>query len=314
LITGGNGYVGREVTRLLYDRYEICVVDCLRGGHVRFRPDELEKIRFERTDLTDSAATSKVVSDFAPDTVIHLAAMHYIPECEQFPVEAVNTNVLGTINVLLAAPPQARFVFASSGAVYEPESEPHREATSPLVPSDVYGFSKLNGEQYVRYFAAQRKLSAVNVRLFNVVGPGETNPHLLPEIIAQLKAGRKTIQLGNMWPKRDYIHVKDAASGFVAAALTDRVQAGDILTVNLGTSQPFSVEEVIQKLKRIAGIEFSVEEDRSRARKVDRPYLAADNSEIRRVLGWKPALTIDDALADLWREPDMTPELAEKYR
>ena len=124
----------------------------------------------------------------------------------------VETNVHGTVNLLCAAPPGTRFVFASSGAVYKPDDKPHVEDDATLGPSDVYGYTKLHGEHYVKYFAAQRVSRAVVVRLFNVVGPGETNPHLLPEIIAQLKAGRTTLRLGNMSPKRDYIHVRDAAS------------------------------------------------------------------------------------------------------
>jgi len=166
----------------------------------------------------------------------------------------------------------------------------------------------------MKYFAAQRGLSAVNVRLFNVVGPGETNPHLLPEIIAQLKAGRTILRLGNMSPKRDYIHVRDAASGFITVALKDDVAAGSTLTVNLGTSHSYSVAELVAKLKSVAMIDFSLEQEQSRLRKVDRPHLAADISKISSRFGWMPLSTIDDALADAWREPDLTAELAGKYR
>jgi len=314
VVTGGNGFVGREVVRLLYDKHAVCVLDNLRSGTLRFETRELDKFRFEPIDIVDASLVSGIVSDFAPDTIIHLAAIHYIPECEQDPLLAAETNIQGTLNLLLSAPHGARFVFASSGAVYRPDTKPHNEAEAILGPSDIYGYTKLHGEHYVGYLASQRSLSAVVVRLFNVVGPGETNPHLLPEIVAQLKAGHTTLRLGNMWPKRDYIHVRDAARGFVAVALKEDLGAPVMLTVNLGTSQPYSVAEIVEKLRLVAPIKFTVEEEQARLRKVDRPHLAADIREIRQRFGWTPQSTVDDALADLWREPDFCPALEAKYR
>lgn len=312
LITGGNGYVGRETTRLLSKEHEICVVDSIRYGEIRLRPEEISRIRFEDANILDAERISQIMTDFNPEAIIHLAAVHFIPECEHDPRMAVEINVLGTINLLLAAPANCRFVFASSGAVYKPAQDPHRE-TDAIEPSDIYGFSKLHGEQYVRYLARQRSLGAVIVRLFNVVGPGETNPHLIPEIVAQLKSGTRRVRLGNMWPKRDYIHVHDAARGFIAAALSV-TESSEVVTVNLGTSHSYSVSEVLQKLQGISGIDFTYEEDRSRVRPVDRPHLAANNAEIRVHFGWQPQLTIDDALMDLWSDPDLSKQLLAKYQ
>jgi UDP-glucose 4-epimerase len=313
LVTGGNGFVGREVVRLLHDEHAVCVVDNLRSGPLRFTAAEADKFRFEPVDIMDGAAVGRAIADFVPDTIIHLAAIHYIPECEENPTFATRTNVDGTLNLLMAAPRGCRFVFASSGAVYSPDSKAHNEAEGAVGPSDIYGYNKLHGEHYVTYLAAQRGLSAGIVRLFNVVGPGETNPHLLPEIVAQLKAGRTTLRLGNMWPKRDYIHVRDAARGFVAVALKHESSPSTV-TVNLGTANTFSVAEIVEKLRHIVPTPFQVEEESSRRRAVDRPHLEADITEIRRRFGWTPQANIDDALADLWREPDFCPALDGKYR
>ncbi len=314
LISGGNGYVGRELTRLLLGNHSVCVIDNLRTGPLRFSDHEMGRMRFERVDITDAVALANVVVDFAPDVIVHLAAIHYIPECEQDPALAVKTNINGTLNLLLACPEGARFVFASSGAVYKPSDMRHNETTSALMPSDVYGMTKLHGEHYVRYFSRQKNFSAVVVRLFNVIGPGETNPHLLPEIVAQLKAGQQTIRLGNMWPKRDYIHVKDAAGGFMATALGPNVKNAEVVTVNLGTSKSYSVAEIVAKLKSVNSIEFGLESDLSRQRKVDRPHLAADIKEIGKRFGWQPNISIDQAIADLWRQPELTADLINKYK
>ena len=314
LVTGGNGYVGRTLCRQLVASHQVCVVDTLRYGQSRFTESELQHIRFEQIDIRQLAPLRQLVDDFQPQAIVHLAAIHFIPECEGNPELAVSTNVLGTSNVAAAVPPGCRLVFASTGAVYEPEVEPHREHHSPEGPADVYGWTKLQGEQYVRYFAQQRKYSAIIIRLFNVIGPGETNPHVLPEIVAQLKAGRNKLQLGNLEAKRDYVHVDDVARGFASAACSGDVANGQTQTVNLGTQHSYSVRELLDHLRAVGAPDFEVVNDPARMRPSDRPFLAANITQINQLLKWQPQLTIGRALADLWQNPDIPQSWIEKYR
>lgn len=290
--------------RQLYTDHDVLVADSFQFGEGRL--DRLDRSRFQvsRVDIRDTGAVQSVVREFDPAVIVHLAAIHFIPLCEAEPRQAIETNVVGTVNLLQACPPGARFVFASSAAVYRPDTKLHNEATSEVGPNDVYGLTKLHGEQFVRYFSKLKDFSAAIVRLFNVVGPGETNPHLLPEIVAQLKRGQSTIQLGNIWPKRDYIHVADAARGFAAVATRGEISSGEVATVNLGTSLQFSVEEILAKLRQITQLEFKVETDPSRVRAVDRPYLGADIGLIGTLFGWKPRYGIDQAIVDLWQDPE----------
>ncbi|MFC7476234.1 NAD-dependent epimerase/dehydratase family protein [Dankookia sp. GCM10030260] len=313
LITGGNGYVGRTLTRTLGPEYDVCIADILRYGDWRFDAAERAALRLEQLDIRDVDRVATLMNEFRPDIVVHLAALHYIPECESDPGQAVSTNVLGTLNLLMACPEGSRFVFASSGAVYRPQETPHQELESPLGPDDIYGFTKLHGENYVAKIAAKRQLQAVVTRLFNVIGPGETNPHLLPELVAQLKAGRCVIELGNLTSRRDYISVRDAADGFRAAALQGEVAPGETCFINLGTSQTHSVIEIIEKIRRVSGVKFEIRQDASRVRRVDRPVLAADNRRIAAMFGWRPRHTVDDTLAELWERPDFASGLIEKY-
>ncbi|MFE1601557.1 NAD-dependent epimerase/dehydratase family protein [Methylobacterium sp. ID0610] len=314
MVIGGNGFVGRPLSRLLSTEHEVCVLDTLRYGALRFTGEELSRLKVVLGDINDPDEVGAAIAAFRPEAIVHLAAIHYIPECEQDPGLAARVNVAGTVNLLTACPPGCRFVFASSGAVYKADERPHGEVESIVEPSDIYGFTKLHGEHYVRYMAALRGFPAVVVRLFNVIGPGETNPHLMPEIVAQLKAGYSRIALGNLTPKRDYIHVEDAARGFRAAALAGEVAPGDCVTVNLGTSHAYSVEEVLGRLRRISGLDFAVASDPARIRAVDRPVLAADIGRIKARFGWEPAWSIDAALADLWERPDLSTHLTTKYR
>lgn len=312
LVTGGAGYVGRSLLRRLYRQHDVAVVDRLDFGIGRLSAEDRANIELHAIDIADTDAVRDAVGGFAPDAIIHLAATHFIPQCEKDPAGTVSTNVRGTVNLLQSCPPACRFVFASSGAVYAPSEVPHLE-TAETDPRDVYGFTKWHGEHFTRYFSTLRGFPAAVVRLFNVVGPGETNPHLLPEIVAQMKAGYDSIRLGNIWPKRDYIHVEDAAAGFEAVATRGTVAPGETVTVNLGTSQQYSVGEIVDRLRAVSGWHFDVVQDSSRMRAVDRSHLGAAIGEIAHRFGWAPTRTIDDAVADLWANPDLSDGLRAQY-
>lgn len=308
MVTGGAGFVGKELVRSLKGGHEVLVADMLRYGTPEWLNNP-EGFALERVDIRDAAAIGAAIEDFTPEVIVHLAAIHYIPECNNDPANAVATNVSGTVNTLAACPAGTRFVFASSGAVYQPDEAPHRELDSVVEPVDIYGFTKQQGEVYVRALAASRGLSGVIVRLFNVIGPGETNPHLFPAIVVQLREDPGAIQLGNTWPKRDYIDVLDAAGGFAAAALGVSPEPGQCEVANLGSGQQYSVDEIVDRMRSVLGLEFDVHHDARRMRAVDRPYLGADISRIRDVFGWSPQHELDETLKRMWANPDFLPRL-----
>ncbi len=308
MVTGGAGFVGKELVRTLKESHEVLVADLLRYGTPEWLTQP-EGFAFRRVDIRDAAAIRSVIEEFTPEVIVHLAAIHYIPECDNDPANAVATNVSGTVNILAACQVGTRFVFASSGAVYQPDEAPHRELESVVEPVDIYGYTKRQGEVYLRALAASRGLSGVIVRLFNVIGPGETNPHLLPAIVAQLRDNTEAIQLGNTWPKRDYIDVVDAAGGFLAVALGSSPEPGQCEVVNLGSGQQYSVNDIVDRMRAVLGLDFEVKQDASRMRAVDRPYLGADISRIRDAFGWSPEHELDETLKRMWANPDFLPEL-----
>jgi UDP-glucose 4-epimerase len=304
VVTGGVGFVGKELVRQLSAHADVVVADLLRYGEPG---DWLKEHDFRRVDIRDPEAIGELIADVRPDAVVHLAAIHYIPECDADPVNAVATNVAGTVNTLAACPEGTRFVFASSGAVYQPDEAPHREYESTLGPADIYGITKLQGEDYVRAFTRNRNLKSVIVRLFNVIGPGETNPHLLPAIVTQLQNGVDTIDLGNTWPKRDYIDVRDAAGGFAAAALGTNPDDLDCAIVNLGSGHQYSVDDMLSRMREVLGVKLEVRQDPRRMRAVDRPFLGADITRIKELFGWSPAHGLDETLRQTWADPAFYP-------
>lgn len=301
-LTGANGFVGIEAFKQLVGAgHEVFAVDSLRYGQWRIGDTEAEGSSLLRLDLRERDKVRYAIRDFKPEAIIHLAAIHFIPECERLPHETVSTNVEATVNLLSACPEDCRFVFASTAAVYAPNLEAHKVGDTPQ-PMDIYGYSKLWGEQMVDYYSVQRGFQAVNIRLFNVVGQGETNPHIVPEIMKQLRQGKRTLRLGNISPKRDYVYVNDVARGFIAAATTPFPEGERLLTANLGTGSSYSVAELIERISAIIGEEITVETDPAKVRASDRPNLLADNSLMDRYFGWQPKTAIDGSLKATWLE------------
>lgn len=314
LVTGGNGYVGRSLIRSLMKQHSVCIIDNLRSTKNRFNDLENRNLQWVDADIRNAQAVGAAVHDFQPEVIFHLAAIHFIPECENNVELAVSTNVLGTANLASVCPPNCRFVFASTAAVYQPDVIPHDEHLSVTGPADVYGWTKLQGEQYVRYFAAKRNYSACIVRLFNVIGPGETNPHVMPEIIAQLKAGKTKLCLGNLDAKRDYVHIDDVVQGFEAVATRGSIAAGEVTTVNLGTQHCYSVRQLLEYLQKSSGIELEIQQDPTRMRPSDRPFLSANVSRIKQQFAWEPSIGIADAINTTWINPDIPIEWIDRYR
>ncbi len=295
LVTGGAGFIGSAVIdKLQREGHEIFVVDNLSFGKRAFIdvPDD----RFFENDILDLHAMEKIFNDIRPQIVIHLAAVHFIPYCNQHPYESSDINIRGTMHVLDCC---RRFgvrqvFFASTAAVYpiydEAVSETH--ATGPL---DIYGLSKLTGEHLCSEFHLRTNVPTIVCRFFNAFGPNETNPHLIPEIQKQINSGQRKIQLGNLTPKRDFIHTSDMANA--VHTLLNRVHHG-IDTFNLGRGIEYSVTEIVDSFSRELGEKIEIEVDQARVRKVERMHLLADVTKLR-AIGWEPKIGIDEGIRTL---------------
>lgn len=296
LVTGGAGFIGSALlAELGRAGHDLAVVDDLSFGRRELvdLPDE----RFHELDVLDREGLAAVFLKERPEWVVHLAAVHFIPYCNEHPVESATINVQGTLNVLDLAQATGveKLFFASTAAVYPIRDEPLDEET-PTGPMDIYGLTKLAGERFCNELHLMSGIPVVVCRFFNAFGPNETNPHLIPEIQRQVNSGLRTIRLGNLTPKRDFIHTHDMARA--VRMLLEQHEQG-IETYNLGRGIEYSVTEVVEAFERALGEKIQVEQDPSRMRKVERMHLLADVSKLERTTGWKAEWDLDRGVRTL---------------
>ena len=184
-------------------------------------------------------------------------------------------------------------MFASSAAVYPVSDAPCREATSPG-PVDVYGHSKWV-EAILELTCRSQRLSAVTLRLFNVYGPGETNPHVIPHITDEIRAGG-LIHLGNLESRRDYIFIDDAVDTLVRV----RAAAADDNSVfNVGRGSTHSVRDIVRAFEASLDRRLEIRTVPDLVRRIDRPILCADPSSLRDLLQWTVDTTLEQGISRL---------------
>lgn len=283
LVTGAGGFIGnRLVRRLVESGHQVTALDSdsARLASLAERPGT-GALRTVACDIVEASAVDRVVATAQPQAVVHLVAEHVIPWCEAGPTHAVTVNLDGLVNVLaeIGQSPTKRVVFASTADVYAPSHGPLRE-DDPLGPSSVYGASKLLGERLVAEWERQGSgRHATSVRIFNVYGPGDGNPHVIPEMLHGLAAD-EPIRLGNRRPSRDYIYVDDVVEVIcqvLEAPLPPRI-------LNAGTGVATSVAGLVTILRGLVARPFDWIEDSAKMRAVDRPHLQADTTRMARLL------------------------------
>ncbi len=294
LVTGATGFVGRHLARLLESR-GIEMIAVSQGS-----TDALN------IDIRDRDAVIAAFRDSQPDTVVHLAAVAYVPDANADPGLADAVNRGGTINVLDGAREVgARMLFVSSGAAYGPvprEQQPILE-TQPLGASDSYGKSKVAAEQECIDRAGVQDI--VRVRPFNHTGPGQASQYVCSDFALQLakaEAGLREprIEVGDLRAERDFSDVRDVVRAYVD--LLDAGEAGEVYNVCSG--KPTPIQDVLGLLVEQATVpvEVAVQQERLRPGEVSRAY--GSYEKIQSAVGWEPRIALRDTLGELlagWR-------------
>jgi UDP-glucose 4-epimerase len=301
VVTGGAGFIGKHLLDWLTAQgHTALVLDDFSTGRTVHVPPSVQSKRIDLTTLSSSEFAG-IFEDFGADAVVHLAGIHFIPDCMARPERtlAVNTASTHTIVEALLKRPVRRLVIASTLDIYSVEDRVHVESEAPA-PANVYGLSKTLGEQVLAYAhrlgACQ---SAVALRLGNVYGPCETNPHLIPDAINRISEPvGKELVMGYLGSSRDFVFVKDVAEAF-GLAVTEAPAGFHCL--NIGTGMPVAVREVVATLQRLANDGRPMRENPRVFRDFDRISLTPEVDAAYNLLRWRARWQLEDGLVETLR-------------
>lgn len=295
LVTGGAGFIGSHVTEMLCDLgYSVRVIDDLRFGYKNFVD---KRAVFVNASLDDSSLIMRALSGI--DAVMHLAASSIISTSYLYPLEYFENNLMGGIRLLEAMRKRnvKKIIYSSTSSVYgEPDRVPIRENVLPHPPHP-YAASKLAFEYALQAYYDSYGIESITLRYYNVYGPrDEQKPatRAIPMWMRAIVEGKPVPWYWQGKQTRDYVYVKD-----VAKAHVDVLKLDGMHSFNIGSGKGIRMSDVLKTLERVVGKKLETTD--LGERRGDYHVSYADISNIRKAVGWKPATSLYDGLAETYR-------------
>ena len=304
LVTGAGGFIGSHlVEELVRKGADVrCFLKYSSDGNLgnlaKIPKEIFDKLEIVRNDLRDIEGVKKASEDC--EVIFHLGALISIPYSYENSRGYVETNIIGTLNILEAAKENKKIkkiVITSTSevygtALYSPIDEKH-----PLQAQSPYAASKIASDNLAESFAKSFNLPITIIRPFNTYGPRQSTRAVIPTIIYQALT-KDNIKIGSLDPKRDFNYVKDVVRGFILIAESDK-SIGK--TINISSGKTISIKELVEKIKSITHREFTIEtkNEKIRPEKSEVMLLLGDNSKARNLLGWEPIYSLDDGLREV---------------
>ena len=298
LVTGAGGFIGSHLVERLVDLQAdvTCFVrynSLNRWGFIDDLPIK-GSLNIISADLKDNDAVIKAVK--GKEMVFHLAAAVSIPHSYEFPREHLQTNIMGTFNVLQAAKDHdiKKLVHLSSSEVYGTALEVPIKEKHPLQGQSPYSATKIAADKLAESFYLSYDLPVAIARPFNTFGPRQSARAIIPTIITQALAENKVI-LGNEKPTRDFNYVENTVDGIIATAQSEK-SIGEVINLGSGTDIPIGM--LAKKILAIIGKDVKIirEKGRFRPEKSEVMRLVADNTKAKKLLDWEPKITFEDGL------------------
>lgn len=294
LVTGADGFIGSHLTEALVRQGHSVRAFALYNsfgsrGHLDSLPkDILAEIEIHSGDIRDPGSARAAVKGC--DIVLHLAALIAIPYSYVAPDSYVDTNIKGTLNLLMAARDLgvSRFVHTSTSEVYGTAQYVPIDEAHPLNAQSPYAATKVGADQLAISFQRSFDMPVAVIRPFNTFGPRQSTRAVLPTIITQIAAGQNSIRLGNLSATRDFCYVQDTVAGFIAIAEADAA-IGEV--INIGSGFEISIGEAANLIARLMGRDITIDVDDNRLRptgsEVERLWAATEKAQ--RITSWRPA-------------------------
>jgi len=300
LITGAGGFIGSHLTEKLVSEgasVRAFVRYNSRGDPGLLRQltaKTLSQVKIYAGDLRDPQVIEQAVAGC--QIVFHLGALISIPYSYHNPYAVAETNILGTLNVLMACRKEKveRLIHTSTSEVYGTAQQVPISEAHPLQGQSPYSASKIGADKLAESFFCAYELPVVTVRPFNTYGPRQSARAVIPAIITQALVQQK-IRIGNLETTRDFTYVTDTVAGFIKASEVGGVEGK---TFNLGTGREIRIGDlaqlIIQKIN--PSIELEIDPIRLRPKKSEVFRLISDNSLARVTLGWQPEIDFEKGL------------------
>ena len=311
LVTGATGFVGANLARrLVREGYEVNLL--VRPGYTSWRLDDIRSdVRLRLVSLEDAEGVASAVAGIRADWIFHLAA-HGAYSSQKDIHQMVNTNVLGTINLLQACLHAGFEAFVHSGSSSEYGFKDHAPAENEwLEPNSHYAVTKASATQFCSHIARQNGVHVPTLRLYSVYGPYEEPTRLLPTLITFAMAGRLPLLVdGNV--ARDFVYVDDVVEAYLMAAQRTDVARG--ATYNVGTGVQTSIREVVAIARQIMNITEDPEWGSMPDREWDTSVWVSNNAKLLGELGWKPQNTFEQGFCLMLDWLQQNPTLQQFYQ
>ena len=300
LVTGAEGFIGSHLVKYLQAKGWTVIGTYYKSPDSNSLP-RLPNLRFVHCDLRNGQRLTQLFSEYEPSHVFHLGAQSLPTVSWADPVSTFESNVMGSLHLFEAVRYMKHspvVVSACSSAEYGhvPASAVPVTEEQPLQPLHPYGISKVCLDLLAREYFLDYKIPAVNLRLFNTTGPGKTDdaPSDFVRQLVRIKKGlqRPVIEVGNLKPRRAFLHVNDVVRGFYLAAVKGK--RGE--SYNLCASRTYEIRAILRTAIRLSGVKPEIRPVPRLMRPSDETIIFGSTKKIRKDTGWKPLLSIGQIL------------------